>query len=197
MRLRERGIILLIVMIAVVALTLSGAALVRVVAAGTAIGGNLAARQQGTLAASVAIEHAVAALLTPGAIETTADDAAHNYFAARQAGEDRRGIPAVLRTLADYPAGWTVLDAGDGHAARHVVERLCLLPGAADAANCTLSPPSVEAASGAPPPGEPPREPRFRVTVRVDGAGGATTFVQAVLAAALPNPRLSWRVLDE
>lgn len=194
---REHGVILLIAMVAVIALALSGAALMRAVATGTAIGGNLAARQRATLAASVAIERAAATLLTPGAIDTTADDAAHNYFAARQAGEDRRAIPAVLRTLPDYPPGWTVLDAGDGHAARHVVERLCLLPGAADSANCTLSPPSVEAASGAPPPGEPPRTPRFRVTVRVDGPGGATTFVQAMLAATPANPRLSWRVLDE
>ena len=50
---------------------------------------------------------------------------------------------------------------------------------------------------GMPPPGESPRMPYYRVTVRVDGASGATTFVQATLCAAKANPRCSWRVLDE
>jgi hypothetical protein len=194
---RERGITLLIATIAVIALALAGAALLRTVATATAIGGNLVARQQATLAASAAIEEAAAALFSPGIIDTTGDDAAHHYFAARQAGEDRRGIPAALRSLRDYPTGWTAIDVGDGLDARHVVERLCLLPGEASAANCTLSPPSVEAALGTPPPGEPPRVPQFRVTVRVDGPRGAATFVQTILAATLPDPRRSWRVLDE
>jgi len=194
---RERGITLLIATIAVIALALAGATLLRAVATGTAIGGNLVARQQATLAASAAIEEAAAALFSPGVIETTGDDAAHHYFAARQAGEDPRGVPAVLRTFADYPPGWAAIEVGDGYAARHVVERLCLLPGEASVANCTLSPPSIEAALGAPPPGEPPRAAQFRVTVRVDGPAGAATFVQAMLAATLPNPRRSWRVLDE
>jgi hypothetical protein len=149
------------------------------------------------LAASAAVERAVATLFEAGGTDTSIDDATRNYFAARQAGEDRRGVPSALQSLANYPAKSAVIDAGDDYTARHVIERLCLVPGDATVANCTLSPPSIEAASGTPPPGEPPRTPYYRVTIRVDGPAAATTFVQAMLSPAHPNRRLSWRVLDE
>ena len=197
MRRRVRGIILLVAMVVVVALGFAGMALVRAVATTAAIGGNVNARQQAIFAASVALEHDVIAVFESGGIDTTNDNPSRNYFASRQAGEDRRGVPAMLLSAADYPAAAGIIDAGDGFAVRHVIERLCLLPGAASLENCTLSPPSVEAASGAPPAGEPPRRPAYRVTMRVEGPGGAATFVQAMLSASHDNPRLSWQVLDE
>jgi type IV pilus assembly protein PilX len=197
MKRHTRGVILLVAMVAVVALAFAGMALVRAVATSAAIGGNVNARQQAIFAASVALERNVVALFEGGVIDTANDDASHNYFASRQTGEDRRGVPATLLSPADYPAGAGVADAGDGFAVRHVIERLCLLPGAASIENCTLSPPSVEAASGAPPAGEPVRQPAYRVTMRVEGPGGAATFVQAMLCAAHDNPRLTWQVLDE
>jgi len=197
MRRRVRGIILLVAMVVVVALGFAGMALVRAVATTAAIGGNVNARQQAIFAASVALEHDVVAVFESGGIDTTSDNPSRNYFASRQAGEDRRGVPAMLLSAADYPAAAGIIDAGDGFAVRHVIERLCLLPGAASLENCTLSPPSVEAASGAPPAGEPPRRPAYRVTMRAEGPGGAATFVQAMLSASHDNPRLSWQVLDE
>jgi hypothetical protein len=106
-------------------------------------------------------------------------------------------VPAVLQSLASYPAAFASLDAGDGYVVRHVIERSCVAPGDASVANCTLSPPSVEAATGAPPPGEPPRAPFYRVTMRVDGPAAAATFVQVMLSPARPGYRLAWRSLDE
>jgi hypothetical protein len=197
MKRHARGVILLVAMVAVVALAFAGMALVRAVATSAAIGSNVNARQQAIFAASVALERDVVALFEGGGIDTTNDDPPHNYFASRQAGEDRRGVPAMLQSPADYPAGAGIADAGDGFTVRHVIERLCLLPGAASIENCTLSPSSVEAASGAPPAGEPVRQPAYRVTMRVEGPAGAATFVQAMLSAAHDNPRLTWQVLDE
>jgi type IV pilus assembly protein PilX len=194
----ERGIVLFVALIATLGLTLGGIALVRAVATDVAIGGNIATRQQATLAASAAIEHAVAALFENGAVaDATRDDLSNNYFAARQAGEDSRGVPRALQSLADYPAEAATIAIGNGFAARHLVERLCLVPGPATVENCTLAPPSVAAASGAPPVSEPPRTPCYRVTVRVDGPSGAATIVQAMLGEAAPHHRLSWRALDE
>ena len=184
-------------MVASVMLAMAGVALVRAMSAGVTIGGNLAAQQQGTTAASVALEDAVATLFARGAIDTRSDDPAHHYFAARQTGEDRRGIPAALQSVRNYPAEFPVLDAGDGLSARYVIERLCLSQGDATLLHCTLSPPSAAAASGAPPAGEPPREPYFRVTIRLDGPSALAAFVQSTLSAAHRNPRLSWYVLDE
>lgn len=192
----ERGVILLIAMVAVVALAFAGMSLVRAVATATTIGSNVNARQQAMYAATVAFEHDVVALFE-GGIDTTRDDPAHNYFASRQPAEDRRGVPRSLMSAADYPAGASVIDAGEGFVVRHVIERLCALQGAPSTDNCTLSPPSIEAAAGAPPPGEPPREAAYRVTMRVEGPGGAVAYAQAMLSVTRPNPRLSWQMLDE
>jgi type IV pilus assembly protein PilX len=197
MKRHSRGIILLVSMVAVVALAFAGMALVRAAATTAAIADNVNARQQAIFAASAALEHDVVALFEGAGIDTTRDDASRNYFASRQSGEDRRGVPAMLLSAAAYPVAAGIVDAGDGFVVRHVIERLCLLPGAATVENCTLSPPSVEAASGAPPAGEPVRQPAYRVTLRVEGPRGAATFVQAMLSAAHDNPRLTWQVLDE
>ena len=194
----QRGFALMVALIATIALSLACVALVRAVATDAAIGGNVALREQAVLAASVAIEEAVAALFETGAITDRAADApAHRYFAARQAGEDTRGIPHTLLSSADAPDTPPPLDAGDGFSARHVIERLCRLPGVASVEHCTLSPPSLAAASGTPGTPEPPRTPYYRVTVHVDGPGGTISFVQAMLGEEPSHHRLSWRVLDE
>jgi type IV pilus assembly protein PilX len=194
----ERGVVLFVALIATLALMLGGMALVRAVATDTAIGGNIATRQQATVAASVAIEHDVAALFENGAIaDATHDDPVNNYFAARQAGEDARGVPRALQSVSDYPEGAATIAVGTGFTLRHLVERLCVTEGPASIENCTLSAPSTAAASGTPPAAEPTRAPYYRVTVRIDGPAGAATFVQAMLGEAANRHRLSWRVLDE
>jgi hypothetical protein len=194
----ERGIVLFIALFATIALATGAVALMRTVATDVAIGSNIAARHHVTLAAPAAIESALAALFETGAIVDTAlDDLPHNYFAARQPGEDARGIPQPLRAIANYPTAASIIQAGDGLMSRYVIERLCLRPGIPSADNCSLSPPSVAGASGAPSASEPPRTPYYRVTVRVDGPAGAAAFVQAMLGEEPMHHRLSWRVLDE
>ena len=197
MRTREHGVILLVAAVVTIALATVGMGMLRAVTTGAAAGANLASQQSATLAASLALERAVATLFEAGAVDPAADDVARNYSAVRAAGEDTRGVPRALQSLANYPEAAQVIDAGNGYRVRHLIERSCIAPGTASIATCTLSPPSVEAALGVPPPSEPPRMPYYRVTIRVDGAGGATTFVQATLCAAGANPRCSWRVLDE
>ena len=195
---RQRGVVLFVAMIAIVALALAGIALDRAVTTDATIGANIAARTHITLLAADAVEHAVAALFETGSItDRGADDLAHNYFASRQAGEDGRGIPRTLQGIGAYPADAAVIDAADRHQLRYVIERLCLNAGAAAAENCTLSPPTVAAATGTPGASEPPRTPGYRVTVRVDGPAGAAVFVQTMLGEAPTHRRLSWRVLDE
>jgi len=193
----QRGVILLVAMLDVVALAFAGMALVRAVATTVAIADNVNARRQAMYAATAALEHHVVALFQDRVVDLTSDDPTHNYFASRQAGEDRRGVPASLLSPANYPAGASIIDAGDGFVVRHVIERLCTQPGAATSDHCTLSPRSAEAAAGTPPPGEPPRQPAYRITMRVEGRGGAATYLQTMLSAAHTNPRLSWQLLDE
>jgi len=195
---RQRGLILFVALIATVALAYAGVALLRTVMTSVTIGANVSARQQAILAAAIAVEEDTTALFdTSAPVDTTADDPARNYFAARQSGEDARGVPRALQAVADYPPGAGLLETGEGFTARHLIERLCLLPGAASVSNCTLSPPSIAAASGAPSPTEPPRTPYYRVTVRVDGPRGAATFVQAMLSEEPDHRRVSWRVIED
>jgi hypothetical protein len=195
---RIGGTVLFVTMITTIAMAFAAMSLVRGSFIAMAVGGNLAARQNATLAAFAAIERDVAALYGSPAISSLeVDDLAHNYYATRQAGEDARGVPAALQHPASYPAVAGLLEAAGALTIRHVIERLCVMPGPATADNCTLSPPSVAAAQGSPDPAEPPRTPYHRVTVRVDGPGGVAGFAQAMLGAQPAGHRLSWRVLDE
>ena len=194
---RERGVVLLIALVTSIALAYATITLVRATAVAVRAGDNVHVRRQAMLAAFAAVEHDVAAIFRDRVVDQLRDAPAQSYYASRQAGEDARGVPLALQALASYPAGAGILDVGDAHRVRHLVERLCALPGDATAENCTLSPPSVDAARGAPPPGEPPRQPSFRLTIRVDGTAGAATYAQAILSASHANVRLSWRVMDE
>jgi len=194
----QHGVVLFVAMITMLALALAALALDRAVATDATIAANVDARTHATLLASDAIERAIAGLFETGAIaDRSADDVAHNYFASRQVSEDARGVPRVLQVIANYPTDAAIVDAGDRHQLRYVIERLCLRPGPAATDNCTLTPPSAAAARGTPPPGEPPRTPIYRVTVRVDGPAGTTAFVQAMLGESQTRHRLSWRALDE
>jgi type IV pilus assembly protein PilX len=189
----RRGVVLFVALIAVVALSLCAVGLLRAVSTEAAVTSNLALREQATLAASVAIEEAVAALFETGAIaDRTSDAPAQRYFASRQPDEDGRGVPhALLDSTGD--AEPPPIDAGDGFLARHVIERSCGAAGPASIDRCTLSPPALPGGSEP----ELPRTPYYRVTVRVDGPGGSLSFIQALLGEEPSRHRLSWRVLDE
>jgi type IV pilus assembly protein PilX len=193
----QRGIIVLIALIAMLALAYAGTALMRSVDATTAVTGNIGLSQGAVLAADTAVEHAVAALFERHLIsDPAADDETQSYYASRQPQENSRGIPFRLQQLANYANDARIVDAGAGNVVRYLIERMCTGEGPATRETCLLTP-----AIDAPAPGtitapEPPAVPLFRQTIRVDGPAGAIVFVQAWLADA-PNRRRSWRVLAD
>src|SRR5205085_11286110 len=90
----QRGIILIIALVLMVALSLAGVALIRSVDTTTSVIGNLAFRQSAILPANLAVERAAAALFpdadpaNAGKIgDLTANFVAENYYAFRQPGE--------------------------------------------------------------------------------------------------------------
>ncbi|MGE5087537.1 MAG: hypothetical protein ACM3QY_00305 [Candidatus Levyibacteriota bacterium] len=195
---RMRGVVVFVALIMTLAMTFATVSLIRGTFVATAIGSNLHARHNATLAAFIAIERDVAALYGSAAMpDLDADNPGSNYYASRQPAEDGRGVPRALQQIGSYPAEAGVREAAGALTLRHVIERLCVAPGPATPDNCTLSPPGVAAALGAPEPAEPPRTPYYRVTVRVDGPGGTAGFAQAMLGVGPVGHRLSWRVLDE
>ena len=96
-------------------------------------------------------------------------------------------MPAVLQALSAYPALAPVVDAGNGNTVRYVIERMCATAGPPD--NCNLV-----ATTDAP---DAPRVPLFRQSIRIDGPGGATAFVQAFLADIPGRRRVAWRALAD
>ena len=185
----QRGVVLFIALIVMVALSLAGVALVRSVDTTTSVVGNLAFRQAALLPANLAVEEASRALFKDAAIDgvakipdKTKDQSDESYFASRQAGEDVRGVPKLLQKKANYTLP-KVLDAGNGNEVRYVIERICTAPGPAVIGNCDMMPPKqgVGTTIGDTAPPSLPQVPFYRVSVRVDGPQNTVTFLQAML----------------
>jgi Tfp pilus assembly protein PilX len=197
---RQQGIVLIIALIVMVALSLAGVALVRSVETTTAVVGNLSFRQAALLPANLAVEQATSALfadeatsVTPAIHDKNIDVLAENYFAARLKSDDARGIPFKLQKKdvqkvlyidaksADVPA-----ECGLGavcYEVRYVIERSCNEPGPATAGNCDMMSPKQNSGTtvGDSAPPTLPQIPFYRVTVRVDGPQNTTAFLQAML----------------
>jgi len=184
----QRGVVVFLALVAVLTMALSAVALMRVVDTTSAVAGNLGFMQSAVGASDAAVEHAVAALFERVLIvDPSRDDVAQGYLAALQSGENARGVPVALQSTTAYPALAPVVDAGNGNTVRYVIERMCAAAG--PPVNCNLVPTS--AAPGA------PRVPLFRQSIRIDGPGGATAFVQAFLADLPSGRRVSWRALAD
>ena len=189
LRAGQRGIVLVIALIVMVALSLAGIALMRSVDTSTAVVGNLAFTQASTLPANLAVEEAVATLFEDELITNVNQDLpAQNYYATRQNGEDTRGIPDVLTTKTKASALARVLNAGYGNEVRYVIERMCapgipVTPSRAELVkHCDMLPPKPSGTTSMETDKiELPRIPLYRLTVRVDGPRNTVSFLQAML----------------
>lgn len=122
---KQRGVSLIIALIALLAMTIAGLALMRSVDTANVVAGNLAFRQATLHASDVGVETAITDL---GTIVTTSIDAnypsgcatgACNYYPTRQA-TNAAGVPTVVN--------WTTVPTTtvDGsYAVQYVIDRLC------------------------------------------------------------------------
>jgi len=187
---RQRGVVLFISLIVMVAMSLAAIALIRSVDTATGVVGNLAFRQAAILPANLAVEAAAAALFVdarggPVPINRIDHLPAENYFATVQPGEDARGIPTQLQRKTNFTQTRVLVDQA-GNEIRYVIERMCLPAAAGEVARvalCEMQTPKrttgTTANEGLAP--ELPRLPMYRVTVRVDGPKNTTSFLQAML----------------
>jgi type IV pilus assembly protein PilX len=197
---RQRGVVLFIALIVMVAMSLAAVALIRSVDTTNILIGNLAFRQSSILPANMAVEQAAAALFkeaaptgVPAIADTTADLPAENYFASWQNSDDPRGVPTLLQTRTNAAALTKTLNALDNNNAnvavanrtvvRYMIERMCLAAGPAKASNCDMMAPKQN-------PGTTVHDestatlnpiPFYRVTIRVDGPQNTASFLQAML----------------
>ena len=201
----QKGVVLFIALIVMVAMSLAAIALIRSVDTTNVLIGNLAFRQASILPANLAVEQAAAALFADAApaaptIDPTTDLAAENYYSTWQGNDDPRGIPKPLQTKNDWASfglAKELVDTSSGISIRYVIERMCLAGANGIAATpqfCDMLPPKVATGTTIhdcdqpnPSPGSQPGcfalnpIPFYRVTVRVDGPQNSTSFLQAML----------------
>lgn len=180
---RQRGVVMFVALIVMVAMALAALALVRAVDTTTAVVGNLGFRQASILPGNAAVEEAVSALFEKKSIALEAHDVSQNYFASKLSGDDARGVPALLTKACSTKNVAKVLpEDAAGNTVCYVIERMCKDPGVATGINCDMLPPKVAAGTTV---GDPsvtlPQVPFYRLTVRVDGPRNTASFMQVML----------------
>ncbi|MDN3575790.1 hypothetical protein QWZ03_03275 [Chitinimonas viridis] len=222
---RQRGVVLLISLIALVALTLAGLAIVRQVDTATLVTGNLTFRQSSINTADLAVEH-MADISSSGGfgILNTVETRYHNnyggWYRSTLFTEENptspcvatdlnciktSGIPNALRAAgkcksssdAAASALRAVWDEASGNCAVMVLERMCRNTGQASANHCVLF--NQAQVGGKWTQGQtgdgtnssdivPPQNGvGMRLSVRVDGPRGTTSYLQTILIYPLPD----------
>jgi type IV pilus assembly protein PilX len=185
---RQRGIVMFVALIVLVAMALAALALIRSVDTTTAVIGNLGFRQASVLPANVAVEEVVAAIFENLSIGKDRMNhlPAQNYYATKQAGEDSRGIPTQLQKKSNFSLA-RLLKPDASTEVRYVVERMCLNEGVpANITHCDMALPIEGTGTTIRNPGSgtpitPDLIPFYRLTVRVDGPRNTASFVQVML----------------
>jgi type IV pilus assembly protein PilX len=184
----QRGVVLFIALIVLVAMTLAGLALMRSVDTGNVIAGNLAFKQGLIQEADITAEAAATTLFSgnlSGFAVTNNDVPGETYFATAQP-TDSRGMPTALTDPnfdTNYPNN-AVTDLATNTVRRYVIERMCNAAGAATTHNCSPSFVKTSAAGGvlgSCPQGCFQFAPIFRVTVRLDGPRNTVGYTQVML----------------
>jgi len=190
---KERGVVLFIALLVMVALSLAGIALIRSMDTATIVAGNLAFKQSAAAAVDRSIEQAVQALFDPAKsspviADKTTDNVAQNYFASvRLKAGSIPEIPDELQSVAAFTgAGLNIgLVATDeaGNKSYYVIERMCASAGAAVGSNCNLSAAALGADAGTQHYDALSRagDAYYRVTVRVEGPRNTVQYAQAFL----------------
>jgi len=199
---RQRGVVLFIALIVMVAMSLAAIALMRSVDTTSAVIGNLAFRQASILPANYAIEDAAAGLFNdanPANVARIADvrvdTPTQNYYSTHNqtAGwDDQFGVPTPLQTKSAAAALARKQTDGAGNTITYVTERMCnpnapTVPADKAAAGtwCDMMPPKQSPGTTINDPMAAllSAQPFYRVTVRVDGPPGTNTvsFAQAML----------------
>jgi len=179
---KQRGVVLFIALIVLVALALAGIGLMRSVTSGVLIAGNLALKKSTTAAADLGISTAARWLFERSLSELTADAAGSGYFSAWDDTFNPTAQPDEWWTTNGYAV--TVTDTPcEGWDVRYVIHRMCKSAGEVEKVDCVqlgkmqqgwgyscLDPDA---------PCKEPKNPLFRVTTRVVGPKGTISYVQS------------------
>jgi type IV pilus assembly protein PilX len=187
----QRGVTLVISMIALVVLTVGAVAMTRSTNTSLRMAGNLAFKRdlanQGERGIAAALsELRTGALASDGS--RTANRNASNY-SATQLDSSLQGIPNVLLSDSTFAgSGFSraeIDDAAAGIKVRYVIDRQCSVAGVYSESTCqsqsTAGPKTAGGVDLVDLIVPPQQRPVYRISVRVTGPRGAQTFVQTTL----------------
>lgn len=189
---KQDGIVLIIALIMLVAMTLGGLAMIRSAHTTTAIAGNLAFQQAATTSSDIGIETAIAWLqnnVANGGLDQNIT--ASGYTASRTAADDPSSSQdwTELWTSVWVPRGVVTVPGGPdaaGNTVQYVIQRLCNTSGNSLGAKCVISPIETNLTGNS----QSANSHRlnlngqvyYRITVRVSGPRNTVSFVQTTVA---------------
>jgi type IV pilus assembly protein PilX len=194
LQVKQRGVVLFIALIVLVAMALAAIALTRSVDTTVALAGNLAFRQAATQAADRGIEAATQWLVAQNATPNTlySNNSAEGYFSAAPASEPNWYDTANWEGATPGLTPKTLAEDAAGNIVSYVIHRMCTNagqpPGGANSCGTLkLAPTSVPGRSmtvGSTPFETPPTY-YYRVTARAVGPHNSVSIVQSMVL--LPN----------
>lgn len=193
---RQQGVVLVLTLVVLVAMTLAGLAMMRSLDTSTLIAGNLAFKQSATVSADAGVEAAIDWLGKNTALLND-NSAGNGYYATSQDTLDLTGAstPNKLDDNLDWSNAGAVHSLGQdaaGNEVSYVIHRMCNSVGQLDAATCATE----QSAPGGNSQGSA-REMLtdqlgswdmvanrgfYRITVRVAGPRSNVSFVQAIIS---------------
>jgi len=193
---RQEGVVLMIALIVLVAMTLAGLGLIRTIDTGNLVAGNIGFRESATATGDSGIEAARAWLLA-NKLNLDNDQPGAGYYSTRQDSVDITGVTSGTsgvdwggsdssQVVKAFDAG-TGLD-GTGNHVFYVIQRLCSVPGSKNLPlqSCTVSPVTGQGSTQSAPTYQVHALPTdsaiyYRVTSRVDGPKASVSYVQAII----------------
>jgi len=194
---KQRGVVLIIALIVLVAMSLAAIALVRSVDTANIITGNLAFKQAATHSGDIGTESATAWLEMNNNASLDNDMTANGYFACAAPVVDTCLIQTYPAAGQSWDAFWTATLAANavalaadaaGNTASYVIHRLCNQVGSRKPAlnpgvSCAVSPVVVAGECYTPGcrPIPPPPQLYYRITVRIAGPRNTVSYVQSIV----------------
>lgn len=195
---RQQGVVLFFALIALLALSLAAAALVRSVDSSVLAAGNLAFKQSAAMSGDIAITSA-GKWIASHALSLNANDQTAGYHASNpQPADANYAVDHIdLKSNAVWtdntktePASGSGIDANGydaltGNTTRYVIQRMCKNQGSTSASSCIFGVAAAEGGSrgalgyngaGLTPTGD---SPLYRVTARILGPKNTVSYIQS------------------
>lgn len=180
----QKGIVLFVSLIVLVAMTLAGIAMTRSVDTGNVISGNVAFKQATLASADRGIQAAVEWLLTGNNSGNLINDIRSNGYYSANANHANWSEPNIWTDAVEVPDSNGDSPDAAGNRVSYMIHRLCQDPNSAPNEHCAQASQNSSSAQGGDmgvgsQPMIPPPAIYYRVSVRVEGPRETLSIVQA------------------